>query len=306
MVGIDFERVVTREPSKLTYTDIQPLQELEEWSLVIRPHRRWFELPLAEVWHYRDLLMIFVWRDFVAVYKQTILGPLWYLVQPLLTTFTFTIVFGNIAGLPTEGTPQFLFYLAGTVIWGYFAACLTGTSSTFTSNAGLFGKVYFPRLIVPLTVLVSKLISFGIQFGMFLLFLVYFLLARGAVHLTIWVLATPLLVAMMAGFGLGFGLIVSALTTRYRDLQFLVTFGVQLFMYASPVIFPLSAVPENYRWLVLANPMTPIIETFRAGFLGAGTASLALLGYSFGFMVVILLIGLVTFHSVEATFMDTI
>lgn len=290
----------------MTYADIQPHPELEEWSLIIRPHRRWFELPLAEVWQYRDLLLIFVWRDFVAVYKQTILGPLWYLVQPLLTTLTFTLVFGSIAGLPTEGTPQFLFYLAGTVIWGYFASCLTGTSSTFTSNAGLFGKVYFPRLIVPLTVLVSKLISFGIQFGMFLLFLLYFMLSGHEIHPTIWVLATPLLLAMMAGFGLGFGLIVSALTTRYRDLQFLVTFGVQLFMYASPVIFPLSAVPEQYRWLVLANPMTPIIEMFRAAFLGAGTASQALLGYSFVFMVVVLLIGLLTFHGVEATFMDTI
>lgn len=278
----------------------------ENWTLIIRPRRHWLDLRLEELWQSRDLVMIFVWRDFVATYKQTILGPLWYLIQPLLTTITFMVIFGGLARLPTDGLPQFLFYMSGTVIWSYFASCLTKTSNTFTANAGLFGKVYFPRLSVPISILISNLVMFVIQFLQLFAFMVYFWLAGAAIRPNVWMLLTPLLLLIMAGLGLGFGIIISSLTTRYRDLQYLVTFGVQLLMYAVPVIYPLSAVPHRFRWLVMANPMTPIIESFRYAFLGAGTADLAQISYAFGFMVVILLIGLLIFNQVERTFMDTV
>lgn len=278
----------------------------ENWTKIIRSQRGWFDLRLDELWRARDLIMLFVWRDFVSVYKQTILGPLWYLIQPILTTVTFTIFFGRIANLSTDELPQFLFYMSGTVIWGYFAACLTNTSTTFTANAGLFGKVYFPRLAVPISVIVSNLITFALQFLLFLGFLVFFMATGSPVHPNIWVLLLPVLLLMMAGLGLGFGIIISALTTRYRDLSFLVTFGVQLLMYATPIIYPLSSIPENFRLLILANPMTPIIETFRYAFLGTGTISALNLLYSFGFMLVVLAIGITLFNRVEATFMDTV
>jgi lipopolysaccharide transport system permease protein len=280
--------------------------DTQDWTLIIRPQRPWLDLRLDELWRARDLIMLFVWRDFVATYKQTILGPIWYLIQPLLTTITFTVIFGNLAGLSTDGLPQFLFYMSGTVIWGYFAACLTKTSNTFTANAGIFGKVYFPRLSVPVSILISNLITFGIQFGQFLAFMAYFGLAGAALRPNAWVLLTPVLLLMMAGLGLGFGIIISSLTTRYRDLQYLVTFGVQLLMYAAPVIYPLSAVPARFRWLIMANPMTPIIESFRYAFLGAGTVDGIHLLYSFAFMVSTVLIGLLIFNQVERTFMDTV
>ncbi len=280
--------------------------ENQNWTMIIRPQNPWFDLRLDELWRARDLIAIFVWRDFVATYKQTILGPLWYLIQPLLTAITFTVIFGNLARLPTDGLPQFLFYMAGTVIWSYFASCLTKTSNTFTANAGLFGKVYFPRLSVPVSILISNLIMFAIQFLQLVAFMVYFWLAGAAIQPNAWVLLTPVLLLMMAGLGLGFGIIISSLTTRYRDLQYLVSFGVQLLMYAAPVIYPLSAVPERFRWLILANPMTPIIESFRYAFLGAGTVDLLQLAYAFGFMVAVLLIGLLMFNQVERTFMDTV
>ncbi|MBI5648828.1 MAG: ABC transporter permease [Chloroflexi bacterium] len=250
--------------------------------------------------------MLFVWRDFVSVYKQTILGPLWYLVQPILTTLTFTVIFGNIARLPTDGSPQFLFYMSGTVIWSYFADCLTKTSNTFVNNTNLFGKVYFPRLAVPVSILISNLVAFAIQLGLFIAFMIYFGVAGAAVHPTLWIALTPILVLTMAGLGLGFGIIVSSLTTRYRDLRFLVTFGVQLLMYATPVIYPVSAIPDQFRWLILANPMTPIVESFRFAFLGAGAFDAGALLYSFGFMLVVLLFGVLLFNQVERTFMDTV
>ncbi|MBI4787116.1 MAG: ABC transporter permease [Chloroflexi bacterium] len=277
-----------------------------EWTMVIRPQRSWFDLRLGELWQARDLVMLFVWRDFVSVYKQTILGPLWYLIQPLLTTITFTVIFGNIAKLPTDGLPQFLFYMSGTVIWSYFAECLNKTSTTFITNTHLFGKVYFPRLAVPVSILISNLVTFAIQLAFFLVFLVYFAVAGAGVQPNAGILLTPVLVVMMAGLGLGFGIIVSSLTTRYRDLRFLVTFGVQLLMYATPVIYPVSAIPEQYRWLILANPMTPIVESFRFAFLGAGTLDGGQLLYSFGFMLGVLLIGVLIFNRVEQTFMDTV
>lgn len=274
--------------------------------MIIRAQRHWFDLRLDELWRYRDLVMLFVWRDFVSVYKQTILGPLWYLVQPLLTTLTFTVIFGNIARLPTDGLPQFLFYMSGTVIWSYFADCLTKTSNTFVNNTHLFGKVYFPRLAVPVSILISNLVTFAIQLGLFVAFMIYFGITGAAIRPNAWIALTPILVLMMAGLGLGFGIIVSSLTTRYRDLRFLVTFGVQLLMYATPVIYPVSTIPEPYRWLILANPMTPIVEGFRFAFLGAGAFDLGQLLYSFGFMIAVLLGGVLLFNQVERTFMDTV
>ncbi len=276
------------------------------WTLIIRAQRNWLDLRLGELWSYRDLVMLFVWRDFVSVYKQTILGPLWYLIQPLLTTLTFTVIFGNIARLPTDGLPQFLFYMSGTVIWSYFADCLTKTSNTFVNNSNLFGKVYFPRLAVPVSILISNLVTFAIQLGLFIGFMVYFVLSGAAIRPNVWIAFTPILVLMMAGLGLGFGIIVSSLTTRYRDLRFLVTFGVQLLMYATPVIYPVSSIPEQFRWLILANPLTPIIEGFRFAFLGAGAFDVGQLLYSFGFTVGVLLIGVLLFNQVERTFMDTV
>ena len=280
--------------------------EQDNWTMLIRPQRGWLDLRLGELWQARDLVMLFVWRDFVSVYKQTILGPLWYLIQPLLTTLVFTVVFGRIANLPTDGLPQFLFYLSGTVIWSYFAECLNKTSLTFVNNANLFGKVYFPRLAVPVSILISNLIAFGIQFGLFLCFVAYFGLTGSAVRPNLWVLFTPILLLIMAGLGLGFGIIVSALTTRYRDLRFLVTFGVTLWMYATPVIYPVSAIPARFQLLVRLNPLTPIVETFRVAFLGAGTVNALDLLYSFGTMLAVLLVGVLLFNRVENTFMDTI
>jgi lipopolysaccharide transport system permease protein len=277
-----------------------------EWSMIIRPNRRWFDLNLAELWSYRDLVALFVRRDFVSVYKQTILGPLWYIIQPLLTTITFTVIFGNIAGLPTDGLPHFLFYMSGAVIWTYFAECLSKTSNTFINNAHLFGKVYFPRLAVPLSILISNLITFAIQFGFFLLFMVFFALGGAEVRPNLSILLAPVLLLIMAGLGLGFGIIISSLTTKYRDLRFLVQFGVQLLMYATPVIYPVSSIPERFQPLIQANPMTPVVETFRFAFLGAGSVTAAGLFYSLGFMLVVLIIGLLVFNHVESTFMDTV
>jgi lipopolysaccharide transport system permease protein len=277
-----------------------------EWDLIIRPQRRWWDLRLGELWRYRDLVWLLVWRDFVAVYKQTILGPLWYLIQPLLTTLTFTVIFGRIAKLPTDGLPQFLFYMSGTVVWSYFASCLTKTSDTFISNSNLFGKVYFSRLAVPVSILISDLIAFVIQFAFFLLFMGYFALSGSSVHPNWWMLFTPVLVFMMAGLGLGLGIIVSSLTIKYRDLRFLVQFGTQLLMYATPVIYPMSSIPQRFQWLIRANPMTPIVEAFRYAFLGAGSVDTVQLLYSFSFMLVIVIIGITIFHRVEATFMDTV
>ena len=290
--------------------DHQALPQLvnnpQDWSLVIRPQRGLFDLRLGELWSYRDLVWLFVRRDFVSVYKQTILGPLWYLIQPVLTSIIFTVIFGRIARLSTDGLPQFLFYLSGTVIWSYFAECLNKTSQTFIANANLFGKVYFPRLAVPVSILISNLITFAIQFVLVLVFVIYYMLSGAAVQINAWALLTPLLLLIMAGLGLGFGVIVSSLTTRYRDLRFLVTFGVQLWMYATPVIYPVSAIPERFRPLILANPLTPVVEAFRYAFLGAGTVNAAMLAYSAGFTLVVLFLGLLLFNRTEATFMDTV
>jgi lipopolysaccharide transport system permease protein len=282
------------------------LAETQKWDMVISPKRNLFDLRLRELWHARDLIMLFVRRDFVSVYKQTILGPLWYLIQPLLTTIVFTVVFGTIAKLPTEGLPSFLFYMSGTLIFSYFASCLTKTSETFVSNANLFGKVYFPRLTVPVSILFSNLIAFVIQFGFFLVFMAYFFLRGTVLHPNWWILFTPVLLLMMAGLGLGFGIIVSSLTTKYRDLRFLVQFGVQLLQYVTPVIYPLSAMSPRYQALIRLNPLTSVVEAFRYAYLGSGSISFLQLGYSFVIMLFAITIGAVIFNRVEATFMDTV
>lgn len=281
-------------------------EESDSWDLIIIPRKKWWDLQLRDVWHYRDLIGLFVRRDFVSRYKQTILGPLWFIIQPLLTSIVFTVIFGNIARLPTDGLPQMLFYMSGNILWSYFSTCLTSTSTTFTANAHLFGKVYFPRLVMPVSIVISDLITFAIQFVFFLAYLLFFYLRGSAIGLTTWAFVLPLLLVLMAGLGLGFGIIISSMTTKYRDLQYLVGFGVGLWMYATPVIYPVSSIPEKWRWVANVNPVTPIIETFRAGFLGAGDASWARLAYSAGFMVVVIFIGVVIFNRVEKTFIDTV
>jgi lipopolysaccharide transport system permease protein len=277
-----------------------------EWDLIIRPQRSWWDLRLGELWRYRDLIWLFVWRDFVAYYKQTVLGPLWYLIQPILTTVVFTVIFGKMAKLSTDGLPPFLFYLAGNTVWTYFATCLTSTANTFTVNANLFGKVYFPRLCIPVSIVVSNMISFAIRLGVFLAFLAYFMLVGSEIHPNWWILLLPVLLLIMAGMGLGLGIIVSSLTTKYRDLQQLVGFGVQLIMYATPIIYPLSSIEGGWRWALLANPMTPVVEVFRLAFLGTSSLDPIYLLYSAAFVIVVMFAGVMIFNHVETTFMDTV
>lgn len=279
-----------------------------DWDLVIRPRSKAFNLNLKEVWRFKYLLVMFVKRDLVSVYKQTILGPIWFFIQPILTTIVFVVIFGNIAKISTDGLPMVLFYLAGITIWNYFSDILSSTSSTFVTNASIFGKVYFPRLVLPLSKVISGLIKFGIQFLLFALSLLYFLLKGSDVHPDVpgIILVTPIVLMIMAGLGLGMGLILSALTTKYRDLIFLITFGIQLGMYATPIIIPVSAFSAKYKWLILANPMSSLVEGFRKVWLGAGELNWSWLFYSFVSMIVILAVGIIIFNKVEKTFMDTV
>ena len=281
-------------------------QAAKEWDLVIEPQSSLFELHLKDVWRYRDLLWLLVKRDFVSFYKQTILGPLWFFIQPLFTTIIFTFIFGNLAGLSTDGLPQPLFYMAGITAWNYFADCLTKTSTVFRDNANIFGKVYFPRLIMPLSIVVSNLVRFGVQFLLFALMMLYYYCSGANFHIQTSVVLFPILVLLMALLGLGLGLIITALTTKYRDLAFLITFGVQLMMYATTVIYPLSAAPAKYKWLIELNPMTGIIEAFRNGFLGQGMLTLQSLGYSIIVTLCSVVIGVVIFNKTEKTFVDTV
>ena len=278
----------------------------ENWTLVIEPKKHLFDINLKEIWRYRDLVMLFVRRDFVAKYKQTILGPLWFIIQPVLTTLMFTVVFGNLAGIPTDGLPPMLFYMAGTVAWMYFSTCLNTTSTTFITNAAIFGKVYFPRLTVPLSIVISNLIQFAIQFGLLIAFMVFYYFKGTAIHINAYVLLIPYLVLLMAFMGLGFGIVISSLTTKYRDLSNLVTFGVQLWMYATPIIYPLSKIPAKYKIYIMANPVTPIVETFRYAMLGRGTVSFGQLAYCSVFTLIILSVGIVMFNRVEKSFMDVV
>lgn len=279
----------------------------ENWE--IAPKNNLLDLRLNEVWAYRDLLTLLVRRDFVSFYKQTILGPLWFFIQPLFTTVIFTFIFGDLAGISTDGLPKPLFYMAGITAWNYFADCLTKTSTVFKDNANIFGKVYFPRLIMPLSIVVSNLVRFGVQMLLFLMFMGYYY-ATGAHFSISWAIVLfPLIVVLMALLGLGAGMIISAMTTKYRDLAFLLSFAVQLLMYATTVIYPLStalAKYPSYSWIIEYNPMTPIIETFRYGFLGEGAFSWASLGYATVVTFICLIFGIIIFNKVEKTFVDTV
>ena len=282
-------------------------EQKEKWLYEIKPKRGWFEWHLEDLWNYRDLILLFVRRDFVSQYKQTVLGPLWYLIQPIFTTITFTIVFSRIAGISTSGLPPILFYLSGLTAWNYFADCLNKTSQTFVANAGMFGKVYFPRLAVPVSIVISSLITFAFQFLLFSVVLFYYVFT-GTVHfqLNSALLLFPVLVLMMALLGLGSGIVVSALTTKYRDLRFLMNFGVQLLMYATPVIYPMDSIGGKLKTAISFNPMSSIVETMRYIFLGTGQLNLGNLAYSATVIVLILIAGLFIFNRVERNFMDTV
>ena len=283
------------------------IKEEHNWSIEAKTSL--FDLKLNEIWAYRDLLWLLVRRDFVSFYKQTILGPLWFFIQPLFTTIIFTFIFGNLAGISTDGLPKPLFYMAGITAWNYFSDCLNKTSSVFRDNAGIFGKVYFPRLVMPLSIVVSNLVRFGVQMLLFLILMAYYYFSGANFHPSWAILLFPLIVVLMALLGLGAGMIISAMTTKYRDLAFLVGFGVQLLMYATTVIYPLSTAIEKYpkySWIIEYNPMTSIIETFRFGFLGEGSFNWGSLVYTTGFTFILLIAGIAIFNKVERNFVDTV
>jgi len=281
--------------------------EPQDWDLIIRPAAGWFDWRLKELWQHRDLLWLFVWRDFVTVHKQTILGPLWHIINPILTALTYSLIFGRMVKLPTDGLPPILFYMAGTIAWNYFTACFYKTNNSLAGNTGLFGKVYFHRLVVPFSVVLSSLISFGIQCGIFAVMAAVFALHGARIHPDVyWLLSFPLLVAMLAGYGLGLGLLCSALTIRYRDLGQLVGFSTQLLMYATPVIYPASFVNARYRWVTDSNPLASIIETFRYACLGKGTPEPLLLSISLLVLLILLVLGVAVYMRAERTFMDTV
>lgn len=281
----------------------------EKWDIEISAKNNLLDLKLKDVWHYRDLLVLLVRRDFVSFYKQTILGPIWFFVQPVVTILFYTLIFGNLAGIPVDGLPKPLFYLAGTIIWNYFADCLNKTSTVFKDNANILGKVYFPRLIMPLSIVLSNLVRFAVQFLLFIVLYIIFVLKGEHIVPNMAALLLPLLIIMIASLGLGMGMIISAVTTKYRDIAFVVSFGVPLLMYATTVIYPLSiaqAKYPKYAWLIKFNPITAVIETFRYGLLGKGSFSWDLLAYSTISTVILLLAGIVIFNKVEKTFVDTV
>ncbi|MBT4482738.1 MAG: ABC transporter permease [Candidatus Latescibacteria bacterium] len=278
----------------------------ETWDIILQPKTGLFELHFRDIWRYRDLIILFVKRDFVTFYKQTILGPLWYFLQPLLMTIVFTIIFGKVARISTDGLPPFLFYLSGTVAWNYFAGCLTETSNTFISNASIFGKVYFPRLTVPISVVVINLLKFSIQLLLFLGFYCYFIVMGTTVKPTFMVLILPLFIFQMAMLGLGVGILVSSLTTKYRDLNYLMNFFVQIWMYSTPVVFPASIIPDRFLPVFMLNPMASIIEVFRAVFLGTGMINWGYIAISWGITLCILFLGIILFNRIEKSFMDTV
>ena len=276
------------------------------WTEEIKSHSSIFSVNFREVWHYRDLLLMLVKKDYVTFYKQTILGPIWFFVQPILTTLMYVLIFGQIAKLSTDGTPQIAFYLSGVTIWNYFSETLTKTATVFRDNAAVLGKVYFPRLIMPLSIVVSGLMKFAIQFALFIVVVLYYTFAKNMLHPNIWMLATPLLILLMASFSLGLGMIFSSLTTKYKDLVFLLTFGIQLFMFATPVVYSKASFPIQYQWVINLNPLTGIFECFRYGFLGSGSFTPESLFMSTGIIALILLLGVLIFNKVEKSFMDTV
>ena len=277
----------------------------QQWTDTIESNHSLFDLKLKEVWRYKDLVYMFVKRDFVSGFKQTILGPLWFFINPIFTTIVFVFVFGNIAKLSTDGIPQVLFYLSGITLWNYFSSCLTGTSNIFTANASIFGKVYFPRLVMPITIVISNLMKFGVQFLLFLGVWIFYL-SKGEIQPNIWMVATPFLILLMAVFALGVGMIFSALTTKYRDLQMLLTFGVSLMMYATPVIYPVSSISGIWKKLAYYNPLTGIFECFKYGWMGSGEFTVEMLLISTAIILILLVIGTVIFNKVEKSFMDTV
>jgi len=278
----------------------------QNWKKVIEPKTKLLDLKLGELVQYRDLIWMFVKRSFKSQYKQTILGPLWFIINPLITSVLFTVVFGGIAKISTDGVPQFLFYMAGNTAWSYFATCLTTTSSTFTANAAVFGKVYFPRMVMPISTVIFAMLSFIIQFCMMIGFIIYFIAIGENVQPSIYVLLTPVFVVHMAAMGLGFGIIISSLTTKYRDLSILVGFGVQLWMYITPIVYPVSTLSDKAKSLIMLNPMAPIINNFKYAFLGCGQMEWGYWGISAIVTVVVVFIGLIIFNRVEKTFMDTV
>ncbi len=278
----------------------------EHWDLEIRPKSDLFDLHIKDLWNYRDLLWLMVRRDFVSFYKQTVFGPLWFFIQPIITTFIFTMIFSRMAKISTEGAPPVLFYLSATVAWNYFADCLTKTSTVFRDNAGIFGKVYFPRLIIPLSIIFSNLVKFSVQFILLVIIIAWEMFHHENVHPNGYILLFPVILVLMAMLGLGIGLIVTALTTKYRDLAFLVAFGVQLVMYATPVIYPLSFPPQKYRLIIAMNPLTGLVETFRHGFLGTGHFYGNYFLYSVIVTIILFVTGLITFNKVEKNFIDTV
>ncbi len=282
------------------------LSKTENWTTIIKPKTGILQIDFIEIWRYRDLFTMFVKRDIVTQYKQTILGPLWYFIQPALTTIMYMIVFGGIAKISTDGLPQPMFYLAGIVCWQYFADCLNKTSTTFTTNQAIFGKIYFPRLIVPLATVSSNLVRMGIQFILFVAVYIYFLLMKVNVAPNIYAFLIPVLIIMLAGLSLGFGILISSLTTKYRDLTILFTFVVQLWMYATPVIYPLSTMSPQRQWIMAINPVTSILETFKYGTMGVGTFNWWHLAYSFLFMIILLGLGIMVFNKTQRSFMDTV
>ena len=279
-------------------------------KLVIEANTSLWNIDFRELWRYHDLIRMYVKRDIVTLYKQTILGPLWFVIQPLITTIMFMIVFGGIAGISTDGLPQPLFYMAGLLCWNYFADCLNKCSQTFTANQNVFGKVYFPRLVVPLSITISNMVKMGVQFGLFLIIYIFYICKGMEVHITSYIFFLPLLVLMLAGLGLGFGLLITSVTTKYRDLTFLVQFGVQLWMYATPVIYPLSNLSTGraaqYLWLMKLNPLTSILETFKLAFLGTCTFSWGYFSYSFASTIIVMALGMLVFNKVQRSFMDVI
>ena len=280
--------------------------DTNNWTEEIKSNDSLFSVNLKEVWQYRDLLFMLVKKEFITFYKQTILGPIWFFIQPVLTVLMYVVLFGQIAKLSTDGLPQVAFYLAGTIIWNYFSESLTKTSTIFKDNATVFGKIYFPRLIMPLSVVCSGLMKFAIQFILFVLVVLYYTFVTGTIYPNLWVLATPFLIILMAAFALGLGMIFSSLTTKYKDLTFLLTFGIQLGMYATPVVYPVSAMPEKYRWIIDVNPLTGIFECFRYGYLGSGDFKPSSLGLSTLLISILLIIGVLIFNKVEKSFMDTV
>lgn len=277
----------------------------QEWTETIESSHSYFKLNLKEVWEYKDLVYMFVKRDFVSSFKQTVLGPVWFFINPIFTTFMYLLVFGKIANISTDGVPKIMFYLAGVTLWNYFSSCLTSTSNVFTANANIFGKVYFPRLVMPLSIVLSNLMKFGVQFLLFLTFFFYYL-STGEISPNWWILATPFLILLMAAFALGAGMIFSALTTKYRDLQMLLTFGIGLFMYATPVIYPLSLLKGVWKKLAIYNPLTGIFECFKHGWLGGGDFRPEMLIFSTIIILILLIVGTLIFNKVEKGFMDTV